>query len=262
MTFKANPAGKLKRARGPDHDAEQRQAGKRKRTRGKDPEPFVAVPSIRRRRGRPNDYDPRLLWTVQTLALAGATDVEIADAVGVSVSTLLSWCAKEPKFSEALSSAKDGYDERAELTLARVAMGYTVKAEKIFVSDGVVTRVEYDEYVKPNVRALETWLRFRRPAKWNPTVEVNLNGKVDVELHNAPTHRETAMAVIALLREAASGKTPGEDLTPLIDHKDTDDDAAPVEAPDRTPEPATALHRGDHSTALRRPPKAGPGNRG
>jgi transposase-like protein len=56
------------------------------------------------------------------MCLAGATDTEIADEIGVSVTTLYNWRAKYPEFLAAIRYGKEHADERVERLVLRAGM--------------------------------------------------------------------------------------------------------------------------------------------
>lgn len=244
-----------------------------KRTRGKE-ESFVAIPSRKRQRGRPDEYDPRLLDSVRYLAWAGATDFEIAEAIGVSVVTLIKWQAAHPDFVKALNSARDGYDDRIERTLAARAMGYRYEAEKIHVSsEGVVTRVPYVHHEPPNVTAMIFWLKNRRPHRWREQTDLSLGGtlrhegKVEHEVTDAPTsERSLALAVLALVREAAEKPVSLDDITTIEGEPHELGDPGAVPDDGAAAEPRQAGEDGPDRRAeavrSRRGRERVPGNRG
>lgn len=73
-------------------------------------------------RGRPSKYSEALLPGVQERALAGETDKEIADGIGVSLSTLKLWKTAHPEFSAALKAWKAEADDAVEHSLYRRAL--------------------------------------------------------------------------------------------------------------------------------------------
>jgi Homeodomain-like domain len=56
------------------------------------------------------------------MCLAGATDTEIADEIGVSVTTLYNLRAKYPEFLAAIRYGKEHADERVERLVLRAGM--------------------------------------------------------------------------------------------------------------------------------------------
>ena len=101
-------------------------------------------------------------------------------------------------------------------------MGFWVEDEKIFCTDGKVTRVPTRTYVPADVGAIKLWLSQRRPEAWGE------KGKMDVDVTlktDEADPRTMALAVMALLRRA-SDAAPTIDLTPALQaaHEVGDDD--------------------------------------
>ena len=127
--------------------------------------------------GRPTDYDPDILPKLPLLVDSGATDTEVADALGVSVRTVYRWKNEHPEFRQALKLTKDQADERVETSLFRRATGYEIDAVKIFCGKGGrVTKVPYQEHVPPDTTAMIFWLKNRRPAEWRDKIEQEITG--------------------------------------------------------------------------------------
>ena len=101
--------------------------------------------------GRPSDYSPEILPVVAELALAGATDEEIADSIEVNKSTLYRWKHRYPEFREALKSNKELCDERIERTLFKKA------------SEGDVTSMIF-------------WLKNRKSQEWRDRTDHSHSG--------------------------------------------------------------------------------------
>lgn len=121
---------------------------------------------------RPTKYEPKYhndwAWS---LAVQGATDKEIAQAFGISHSTLNKWKIDYPEFSDSLKAGKDSADAHIERSLYRLAQGVTVKKRK--VSDRTVggqtvsTDKQGEEYeIPPNPTACIFWLKNRQPNRW------------------------------------------------------------------------------------------------
>ena len=101
----------------------------------------------------------------------GATDKEIAQAMGISQSTLNKWKLEYPEFSESLKAGKDSADAHVERSLYRLATGITVKKKKILDrtvgGQSVSTDKQGEEYeVPPNPTAIIFWLKNRQPQRW------------------------------------------------------------------------------------------------
>ena len=105
--------------------------------------------------GRPSLYDteyhPKLgYW----LAQAGLTDEQIAEEIGIHVSTLYEWRKAHPEFAESLKDGKTTPDDEVEAALLRRAKGfkyYEGSKEKVAL---------------PDTTACIFWLKNRRSADW------------------------------------------------------------------------------------------------
>lgn len=129
--------------------------------------------------GRPSKYDPEFCHVSHQLANDGATDVEIADALGVDVRTYYRWKAEHPEFRQATLLGKESADERVEASLYHRAIGYSHDAVKIFMPANASAPVvaPYREHYPPDTAAASLWLRNRRPEKWRDKQDVEHTGK-------------------------------------------------------------------------------------
>lgn len=127
--------------------------------------------------GRPTDYDPECLELVRKVAKLGATDVEIADILGVTATTLYRWRHAHPEFCEALKLGKREADDRVEKSLYHRAVGYKHDAVKIFMPAGASEPVyaPYIEHFPPDTAAAFIWLKNRRPDEWRDRQEISGN---------------------------------------------------------------------------------------
>lgn len=127
--------------------------------------------------GRPPLWDDRNVEIAHGLAKLGATDLDVAQAFGVSVRTVHRWKLDYPQFEEALRLGKDEANDLVEKSLFKRATGYTFDSEKIVSTGGVVQRVETMEHVPPDTTAAIFWLKNRKPDDWRDTK--NLKHGVD-----------------------------------------------------------------------------------
>ena len=121
---------------------------------------------------RPTKYEPKYhndwAWS---LAIQGATDKEIAQAMQISQSTLNKWKLDYPEFSESLKAGKDSADAHIERSLYHLAQGVMVKRKKgtqRTVGGQVLSEDKHlEEYeVPPNPTACIFWLKNRQPQRW------------------------------------------------------------------------------------------------
>jgi hypothetical protein len=133
--------------------------------------------------GRPTDYRPEYVEKAATMWRGGATDVEVADELGVCVDTLYNWRAKYPEFLAATKYGKENADDRVERGLYQRAIGFTYPAVKVsFDKEGKPLFAEYMEYYPPDTTAAKHWLNNRRPAEWRDKTELNVTGDPLAEL--------------------------------------------------------------------------------
>jgi hypothetical protein len=114
----------------------------------------------------PTKFDARMVKVAAKMAELGATELEIADTLGVTRSTLLEWRHTNEEFAKAIGTGKHMADERVERSLYHRANGYTYDAQKIVMVDGQPVVVDYREHVPPDTAAGIFWLKNRRPKDW------------------------------------------------------------------------------------------------
>ena len=133
-----------------------------------------------------------------SLAVKGATDAEIADAMGISRKTIYKWSYKwdendekipdengEPilsSFGEALIEGKNIADSKVERSLYKSSTGYTVKKTKkmvAFYKDGNIMPVRSEEtvrYIPPNATSQIFWLKNRKKEQWRDVTRNEVAG--------------------------------------------------------------------------------------
>jgi hypothetical protein len=126
--------------------------------------------------GRPSGYRPQFAAQAKTLCESGATDLELADQLGISLSTLKNWKGAHPDFLAALKPAKDVADERVERSLFHKANGYTFDAEEVFQHQGKIVRATVRKHVPPDTTACIFWLKNRRPDLWRDRSSLEHSG--------------------------------------------------------------------------------------
>lgn len=127
--------------------------------------------------GRPTKYEGEKTDKVAArMALIGATERDIAMALGIDTSTLWRWKREHDTFCNALTVDKAVYDDRVERSLAQRALGYEIEEEKVYFPSGSKEPVKVS--VKKHVPASDTaaifWLKNRRPDMWRDRQDLNL----------------------------------------------------------------------------------------
>src|SRR3569833_718021 len=118
--------------------------------------------------GCPSPYKPEFAGIARRLCRNGATDIEVADILGISVRTFYRWCLLHDEFTAAVRVGKDAADDRVERALYQRAVGYDYTAEKIVTArSGGPVVIPYMVHVPTNIRAAMHWLAIRRPKTWS-----------------------------------------------------------------------------------------------
>ena len=123
-------------------------------------------PKSKSKGGRPSSYRDEYVEQVKHLAMLGATDKQVADALGVRESTINAWKLAHPEFAESLKAGKLTADARVAQALYHRATGYSHPAVKIMVVGGEVQHVPYIERYPPDTTAAIFWLKNRQPSQW------------------------------------------------------------------------------------------------
>jgi hypothetical protein len=97
------------------------------------------------------------LIKLEGMALDGLVDEEIANHMGISVSTLYVYKKKYPKIDEALKKGKEVVDRQVEKALLKKALN-------------------------GNVTAMIFWLKNRKPDKWrdSQSIEHSTNEEINI----------------------------------------------------------------------------------
>jgi transcriptional regulator with XRE-family HTH domain len=117
---------------------------------------------------RPSTFKPAYVGQARELYAEGLTDRELAEAFGVSRSTIFRWRAAYPEFAEATRLGKAVADDRVERALYERAIGYEEEAVRVYLPAGAEQPVivRYKREVRADVTAALQWMRARRPEIW------------------------------------------------------------------------------------------------
>lgn len=141
-------------------------------TRKSKPAPKKAqAPAKKNKGGRPSLYrGEETIAEVTAMILLGFTHEQIAEDLGVNVSTLYDWKAEYPEFSEALSRARRKRSLRVVNSLLQRAEGGLVKEEKaikVKTKGGETVKVvAVETYIPPDTAAIIYWLNNRERDNW------------------------------------------------------------------------------------------------
>ncbi len=122
-----------------------------------------------------------------SLAAMGATNEEIAEAIGVSVRTIIRWAKEHESFGKALAEGKGVSDAKVVRSLYQRATGYEYTEKKKIVEydkEGNIKPVRVEEtkkFVPPDVTAQIFWLKNRQRERWQDRPQDYLQGGDDNE---------------------------------------------------------------------------------
>lgn len=129
---------------------------------------------------RPATYKPEYSRVAQKMTRLGATDVEVAEAVGINIRTLYRWRASNKEFCHALKIGKVEADDRVENSLYTRATGYTHEETHVSNFQGVITLTPLVKHYPPDATSMIFWLKNRRPEQWRDKQDHELSGTVEI----------------------------------------------------------------------------------
>lgn len=111
------------------------------------------------------------LMLLECWARDGYTFQDIANRIGISISTLRMWRREYPDIDNALKKGREIIDYKVENALLKSALGYKTKEVKVTTTIRYGKTVETikevtDKEQAPNVSAIQCWLYNRLPNKW------------------------------------------------------------------------------------------------
>jgi len=168
------------------------------------------------------DYTRQIFW----LALAGMTEVEMANIIGIATPTMALWKKNHPDFLAALEAGRAEAVGLGAHALFQVGIGYEHEAVKMFPSrvkeyetDPLTgkrvlarefTEIITKRYIKkypPNVLALKTFLAAKYPEIWGDRSEVVHSGTVQ---HNVDLTKLSKKQLKMLQKVKELGETSEE----------------------------------------------------
>ena len=139
--------------------------------------------------GRKGKYEEWLtdegLLSVEGWAREGAADKDIAEKIGISVSTICDWKNRFPEFSSAIKKGRAPVDFKVENALLKRALGYeweettTEITEIPYIDSHGNLQTKQEKHIKtvkrhvaPEPVAIIYWLNNRKPVQWRNKREV------------------------------------------------------------------------------------------
>lgn len=141
------------------------------------------------------------LMLLECWARDGYTFQDIANRIGIAVSTLRMWRMQYKDIDNALKKGREIIDYKVENALLKSALGYHTKEVKVTTTIRYGKTVETikevtDKEQAPNVSAIQCWLYNRLPNKWKKNrdqlIELDEEDtKIQVTVTRASTSQST-----------------------------------------------------------------------
>lgn len=120
---------------------------------------------------------PQLMTIAYNLALLGATDVQMANALDVSVKTIEYWKRTNAEFRESLLRGKLIADSEVAASLLKCALGFDYQEDQVVTFHGETQTVKITRHRPANPWAAYKWLSLRNRDHWHDTQTVDITSK-------------------------------------------------------------------------------------
>jgi len=131
--------------------------------------------------GRPSKFREIDQEQLKKITLAGWTDIQIADFIGITERTLNRWKNTHPAFCQSIKDWKNTANEQVEKSLFIRANGYSHPEDKIFCSStGKVTIVKTIKQYPPDPTSMIYWSKNRDPKRWRDKLEHQHYGHLEL----------------------------------------------------------------------------------
>lgn len=151
------------------------------------------------------------LMLLECWARDGYTFQDIANRIGIAVSTLRMWRMQYPDIDNALKKGREIIDYKVENALLKSALGYHTKEVKVTTTIRYGKTVEKikevtDKEQAPNVSAIQCWLYNRLPNKWKKNRDqlIELDDE-DTKIQVTVTRASASQSTTAQQDETADG---------------------------------------------------------
>ena len=145
--------------------------------------------------GRPSIFSETVASKIIELGGEGKTDKQICEITGIGATTLDRWKREKENLRWALNKAKAAADELVEASLFHRALGYSHPEEKIFCSEGIVTRVETTQHYPPDATSAIFWLKNRKPKEWRDKTELEVGSTGSITVIEPTSGKKTRFPI-------------------------------------------------------------------
>lgn len=164
---------------------------------------------------------------------------EVAERIGINISTLREWDKRYPEIHRALSVGREIIDYKVENALLKRALGYTAKEIKVVLGRQIkggqtfqITKEVVEKEIAPDVTACAIWLNNRRPDKWkrnrDKVVEVEeQDSNLQITIVRGPKTNDeldsTNQEITISAKEKSDGQTPAQSSKSAAIKEEEDD---------------------------------------
>lgn len=127
--------------------------------------------------GRPTVYLKKFCQIAYKMCQMGATDADLAEALGIGLTTLDAWKKKHQEFSEALKKGKAISDAEVANSLYQRAVGYSHADVDIKVIKNKIVTTKLTKHYPPDTTAAIFWLKNRQKQQWRDKQEYGITDK-------------------------------------------------------------------------------------
>ena len=163
------------------------------------------------------------LLLLESWARDGYTFQDIANRIGISISTLRGWRVQYPEIDSALKKGREIIDYKVENALLKSALGYHTKEVKVTTTIRFGKTVETikevtDKEQAPNVSAIQCWLYNRLPNKWKKNRDQLIElDEEDTKIQVTVTRASTSQSTTAQQDETAEDKEWQDEVNQSIE---------------------------------------------
>lgn len=163
------------------------------------------------------------LMLLECWARDGYTFQDIANRIGISISTLRAWRVQYPEIDSALKKGREIIDYKVENALLKSALGYHTKEVKVTTTIRFGKTVETikevtDKEQAPNVSAIQCWLYNRLPNKWKKNRDQLIElDEEDTKIQVTVTRASTSQSTTAQQDETVEDKEWQDEVNQSIE---------------------------------------------
>lgn len=163
------------------------------------------------------------LMLLECWARDGYTFQDIANRIGISISTLRGWRVQYPDIDNALKKGREIIDYKVENALLKSALGYHTKEVKVTTTIRFGKTVETikevtDKEQAPNVSAIQCWLYNRLPNKWKKNRDQLIElDEEDTKIQVTVTRASASQSTTAQHDETAEDKEWQDEVNQSIE---------------------------------------------